>query len=272
MPRRHGPLNIAVMDIENRYGTLEMQKALLILLDAFNRHCAAYGISYSLCSGSLLGAVRRGGFIPWDDDIDVLMDRENYYRLKGSFHIGEELVFVPAEKTDNWIDRIRLANPGRRSGSEPTLDVFILDVVPASHLLERMKTVAVLLLQGMIKPRLVLDKGSFLMKAGSVISWLMGRPFSMRTKMHWYHSVAQWGSKAPSGVKAMWIDQYKGIGKRYPSDILHAFEMHRFEDTQASIMSAYDAYLRVAYGDNYMIPPDEKDRIPVHMATDLRRK
>lgn len=51
------------------------------LLQAFDRVCARYGLSYFAVSGTLLGAVRHGGFIPWDDDIDVAMLRPDYERL-----------------------------------------------------------------------------------------------------------------------------------------------------------------------------------------------
>lgn len=253
------------MDTENRYGTLDMQKALLVLLDEFNTHCSTLGIDYSLCSGSLLGAIRHDGFIPWDDDIDVIMDRENYYKLKTSFAGNDSLVFIPAEKTEKWLDRVCLSHSDYSGGGMPTLDVFILDVVPKSELLTKLKQLTVLVLQGMIKPHLTMDKGGFFLKVCTFVTWLMGRPFSMSTKIAWYHKVAQWGKNQPSDKMAMWIDQFKGVGKRYPADMLTEFMHHKFEDTEASVMSKYDSYLRVAYGDDYMTPPAEADRVPIHM-------
>ena len=69
---------------ENRFGftiTPEMKKLWAIeleLLDEFDRVCKLLGIDYFLDSGTLLGAIRDGRFIPWDDDIDVIMLRKDY--------------------------------------------------------------------------------------------------------------------------------------------------------------------------------------------------
>lgn len=60
----------------------EMKEIEIAILDCFDSFCRENGLSYSLACGTLLGAVRHKGFIPWDDDIDVLMHREDYERLQ----------------------------------------------------------------------------------------------------------------------------------------------------------------------------------------------
>ena len=60
----------------------EQQSRLVCVLSWFHDLCAEYGLRYYIIAGTMLGAVRHQGFIPWDDDIDVGMPRSDYERLK----------------------------------------------------------------------------------------------------------------------------------------------------------------------------------------------
>ncbi len=62
-------------------GKVELRKAEVAILDEFDRVCRENHLRYYLFYGTLLGAIRHSGFIPWDDDIDVAMPREDYQKL-----------------------------------------------------------------------------------------------------------------------------------------------------------------------------------------------
>ena len=75
---------------ENELDRLKVVE-LNMLLD-IDKLCREYGIKYSLAAGTLLGAIRHKGFIPWDDDIDIMLLREEYDKLRECVKLyGKEL-------------------------------------------------------------------------------------------------------------------------------------------------------------------------------------
>lgn len=90
---------------ENRYTSAsnmdEAKKIMVEILDEFVRICKKYDLDYWLDSGTLLGAYRHGGFIPWDDDIDVGMPREDYEKfLKVAGEELDDCYFLQTADTD----------------------------------------------------------------------------------------------------------------------------------------------------------------------------
>ena len=82
----------------------EHQKALELILCEFDRVCRTLDIRYYLYAGTLLGAVRHQGFIPWDDDLDVLMDRDEYERFMrlAPGLLDGQTFFLQEEFSGNW--------------------------------------------------------------------------------------------------------------------------------------------------------------------------
>lgn len=66
--------------------TEEIQRMSLDIMEDIHQFCKKHGIKYSLAYGSLIGAIRHRGFIPWDDDIDIFMPRQDYDRFCQTYH------------------------------------------------------------------------------------------------------------------------------------------------------------------------------------------
>lgn len=72
-------------NLEDTYGLLGLQDKILEIMVYIDQFCELSGIDYCLMGGSALGAKRHGGFIPWDDDLDIFMTPENYERFRKEF-------------------------------------------------------------------------------------------------------------------------------------------------------------------------------------------
>ena len=80
------------------------QKLLLEMLKDFDAVCRRHGIRYQLFAGSALGAVRHNGFIPWDDDLDVILSRSEYERFfrEAAMDFDPEIYYVQQEHSPHW--------------------------------------------------------------------------------------------------------------------------------------------------------------------------
>lgn len=253
------------MDVENKYGTFEIQNELLLLLKEFDDFCVRNNIDYSVSSGTLLGAVRHGGFIPWDDDVDCIFDRSNYIRLKDLINSSPSLTLECATRKSLWIDRIRLNKSDQNGKYIPTIDVFVLDNCPDKPVIANCKMLAIKTLQGMMKSELNFKNYSIIGAISSIVLFLLGRFFSMAVKYRLYSFVQQWGNRTPSKYLKIYNDQYKGLKCSFPTNIMHGTQRMPFETLYVNGFSYYDEYLRIIYGDNYLTPPSEADRVPTHL-------
>ena len=84
----------------------EVQSIGLRLLDFFDEYCKKNGLTYYLAWGTLLGAIRHQGFIPWDDDIDLMMPRDDYNRLKqiSNDHPTDDICFYWTEQNGKFVN------------------------------------------------------------------------------------------------------------------------------------------------------------------------
>ena len=247
------------MDIENKYGTLELQKKLMELLKIFHSFCIENDIKYSLDWGTLLGAIRHKGFIPWDDDLDIMVDRENYLKLQKMIENNEELSFDNTSPNSFWIPRVRLARNDSDSIYPPTIDVLIMDNAPDGALARFWRVLVIKLLQGMLKIKPHFRHGNRIARIiARAIHWI-GLLFGRERKRKWYSRISQKSNGKVTREITSYNEEYSCLGKYYPNDLMNEMILVPFEDMEAYVVKDYHRCLVTQFGDDYMTPIKTRD-------------
>ena len=241
--------------MNNDYGNLEAHKVILGILKDIHAFCGEHDIHYCLDGGSVLGAVRHNGFIPWDDDADIALKRSEFNKLWVLRDIFDGYRVETGVEHAPWVYRIRPADD-----DEHQVDIFIYDNIPDSESARKKKILRMAMMQGMLKQES--DASRFSMKQRIMLSATraMGKPFSLEKKLEWYGKNSEIGNDAETKQINTFNSTYRALHRRFDADVLDELMLHQFEDTELYIPVKYDHYLKVMYGDDYMTPPKEEYR------------
>ena len=244
----------------------EIHKIELNILVDVDRFCRENNICYSLDGGTLLGAIRHKGFIPWDDDIDVIMPREDYNRFVKSYHSEDGRYRLynkdtsPAYRTQMFskvIDTQTVADEGLYEQQDAYglwVDVFPADYVPA-------KTRACRRIQKrFLKYRHLLFVRQRKKSEKSLKDKLYSAFYLCKSNTSVLCAAERYAkSAANSGyVSNLTMMFERLLGFRFPEALFHnlidvSFEGHTFKG-----FAGYDNYLTELYGDYMKLPPEEK--------------
>lgn len=241
-----------------------------ILLD-YSHYCDENGFEYYLCGGTLLGAIRHKGFIPWDDDIDVLMPREDYERflkLSEEKKIADHLKVVsnqqgtleyPFAKVTDTRTTIEYKTVCNEQNSSLWIDVFPMDGLPNSNICTYFIYLYVNFLRAIIaiaKSR----KGTGKTKYARVIKGIL-RPLLNRVDVGYISNkidkfarrIKFCKSSNVAGIVWGYGPQERMPKKEWLERVKVEFEGHEFWAP-----GCWDLYLRNLYGDYMKLPPEEK--------------
>ena len=250
----------------------EMKRIQLEILDDVHAFCVAHGIRYSLCGGTLLGAVRHKGYIPWDDDIDIMMPRKDYERFIQSYR-SEHNKVLDLRKVPTTVE---LCAKVCREGTFMTdrllgrtlwginIDIFPIDGMPDDSEPHVQQILSLRERLGQICPfyRVVSRQRllwflKYCLKR--IVYFYPGGILSMKRKINGL--AVQYDLDASAQGAAI----FGSYGKREVMEsavFLHYSDLC-FEGHTYRAIKAYDRYLSSLYGDYMQLPPEEK-RVSPH--------
>ena len=247
-----------------------LHKIFLEILDEVDRICRKYHIEYSLDGGTMLGAVRDHGFIPWDDDADIVFTRDQYRKFYAACkkELDTDRFFLQEYRTDKaypWgYSKIRrlgteLIQPGQEHipfHKGIYIDVFVDDPVPDGYIARRVNYFLCFCIR----------------KCQYAV---MGKLSAKSRFMRWWYSkldkvpkdllfaslnflAAKTNKKTELVSHRTW--PFPGEGNKYglPSDLFDEYMDVDFEGRNYRIVKDYDRYLRRLYGDYMTLPPEDK--------------
>jgi len=258
----------------------DIQDVCLDILKDVHQFCEKNQIKYTLCGGTLLGAIRHNGYIPWDDDIDIAMPRPDYDRFINSFRSdkGYQLFSKEAEVNNNvYVAFSRVcemektlvtsdALPWCDSRTGVWIDIFPLDGAIENRKEVEQKTVTV--------SKLWYYTMFFRSSIGSVSS---KRKIKTKVKTLFLRIVSlnhvemitdfitkklieqcrTWNYEKCCYFTSFSYPQH-GIKEYLPKTMLAKYCLHKFEDTSFYIMNEYDAWLKALFGNYMELPPVEQ--------------
>lgn len=253
---------------------LQLQQVGLSMLKDFHNICVDNNIKYSLVFGTLLGAVRHKGFIPWDDDIDVIIFRKDYEKLKCIINEYANQYYL----LDNEIDKqynlpfSKLIKRNTLLVEAPTdakehhgcfIDIFLVDEAPKNMVTLRQKLYLVFNRLASLEcdykfPSITLKqnaKENKELKNYIRLRRFMGF-FASIFPVRFWHKCSKLMLKGKKGHEKYVIsgDVFRFIDKKYFDEL----DSYEFEGEMFYGIADYDNFLTSVYKNYMQIPPEEK--------------
>lgn len=238
----------------------------------FRDFCQQHNLLFYFCGGCCIGALRHKGFIPWDDDVDVFMPREDYEKLKTlwnqyadtsrySYQITDDDHYTKnlfSTINDNHTTFIKTYQADLDINHGVVLDVLPLDGCPSGKWQRRTQKIWALLYSLFCVQQPPTNHGKKVEWLGKIALGLVPGK-KMRCRIRNFSEKQM--TKYPISQCEKITELCSGPGymqNEYPKEAFASAVWKEFEGEMFPIPVGYDAYLRMAFGDYMQLPPKEK--------------
>lgn len=247
----------------------ELQLTQLEILKIIDDFCRENDIKYSLYAGSLLGAVRHQGFIPWDDDLDICMERSEYDKF-----IKEWMTIAPKgyilqnkdidpEFTQSFTkirkDHTTFLQSDDKKGKYHTgifVDVFPIDRMPNGKFARKLFKFRCMLYQLFTREFVPSRAGKFSKMVTSILLKCTSKNSRKKLRSELLKQITRNNDNRSLNTAA--IETMASLKTCFPSDMLDAYVFLKFEDGEFMCFKDWDEHLKCKFGDYMKLPPEEE--------------
>ncbi len=257
--------------------------AVMEIYDVFAAIANRHGLRFYLGFGSVLGAVRHGGFIPWDDDFDIQMSRKDYetFRKIAPQELPPHLKWVDCKNTPEFLELFGKIMDSRKDVYDSVvsqtgiqfpqglyIDIFPTDGCPRRFPSRLVRWIQRTILRLTMNYRLSTEAKNIKSRIGHVLgffaSWFLPQVKTIqdvrdvvdkRVRKHPMEESEFCGTATPTWQDLINIEPVSVFGEP---------RMVPFHGREVPIPHDFDTYLRRKFGDYMQLPPEEKRRLPYH--------
>ncbi|VAW51121.1 hypothetical protein MNBD_GAMMA05-990 [hydrothermal vent metagenome] len=255
----------------------QAQLIMLRMLKVVNHLCNKHDINYWLDGGTLLGAVRHKGFIPWDDDIDLAMMRDDYNRF---IEIAKDELpddmFLQTRSSDGYynitaqakirdtkslfIEKFELKNKNKNVHSGIFVDIFIYDHLPEEKTKRKLFKYLGKKLCKLQRTKLAPER-----KYTSDLQYkILHNLFTLKILNHWIDALIKKTNRTNRKIIGFGLDS--SLKRIYLKESFFPLSEVEFEDSTFPSPKDQDYYLKTTYGDYMKLPPLDQQQ-PKHAST-----
>lgn len=266
----------------------QLHQVLLEILDDVIQICAEHNLKFILIGGSAIGALRSGGIIPWDDDIDIAMPRKDFEVLCDVVRktYPEKYSMLHPQDAENFgrvIPKIRLKGTCYRTILEQDLtdcgvfiDIYTIENVPDNKLARYFQGFMSMALGFALACRRLYKGRKFFNRymggMGFTVKCAVGFCLSFASYESWARWLDHWHSCCKdenSEYVSIPADCRHYFGELNPRNLLCEVKPISFDGRTCFVPRDADSYLRPIYGDYMQVPPPEKQERNCYLEFDL---